>query len=102
MKVPAGWAPESPNFRSITKNGTPVMPKARRLRKIVADVVGVFVGAEQLRNFAGIYAQVLPQKREVILVADVLAVLEVVAEQPFLRGVLLAVGGGEVDAAGGP
>ena len=44
VKVSAGWAPESPNLRSMTKNGTPLTPSARPSCKVLPDLVGVLVG----------------------------------------------------------
>ena len=57
--------------------------------EVQPDVVGVFVGGEQFLQLAGVDAQVQAQGREVLPAADVLAPLEVVAEQAFLGGVLL-------------
>ena len=97
VNVSAGWAPESPNFRSITKNGTPVMPRARPSSKSSRTSSAYLSVVNSSSSSAGADPEVQPQRGQVVPAADVLALLEVVAEQAFLCGVLLPVGGGEVD-----
>ena len=72
-------------------------PEGAAFLEVHPDVVGVLVGGEQFVQFHGADPKVRAQGRQVLPAADVPAVLEVVAEQAFLCGVLLSVRGSEVD-----
>ena len=97
VNVSAGWAPESPNLRSITKNGTPLMPSARASAKSSLTSAAYLSVVKSFRHFVGVDCPGPAQGGQVFRAADVLAVLEVVAEQALLGRVLLAMGRREVD-----
>src|SRR4029453_10815612 len=83
------------------EEGNACDPQSAGLGKVVPNLGNVLVRGEQLGDSIGAEAQIGTKRRQVVTASNVLAMLEMVAEQAFLGNVLLSVGGSEVDQAVG-
>ena len=79
----AGCAPETPYLPSMTKNGTPLMPYADRLRLVGAHRRQVAPAPQRLARGIRVETDVGREGDELVLAAEVAALGEVGGHQPL-------------------
>ena len=92
----AGWAPAAPYFRSTTKNGTPVAPRACAVAPSCRTAAQVAAVGQRLADLGLVEADLDGERHQRVDVEDRAALLEVGVQQPLLELVAQAVLGGEV------